>query len=393
MEFQSLASQYQSALLENVLPFWLNYSKDEQYGGYFTCLLPDGKVYDKDKFIWLQARQVWTFSMLFNQLEAKDEWLNFALHGADFLESHGRDQAGNWYFSLNQMGQPLIQPYNIFSDCFATMAFGQLYQATQKEKYAAIAIETFQNILDRQNNPKGAYNKVVPGTRPLKNFALPMILCNLCLEIESLLDSSLVNSTIQNCIQEVMQTFYDPSTGLILENVTSEGKFSDSFDGRLTNPGHAIEAMWFIMDLGRRNNQPELIEKATNILLKMLAFGWDKKHGGIFYFLDIKGYPTQQLEWDQKLWWVHLETLVALLKGYAFTQNRACWDWFKKVHDYTWSTFSDPNNGEWFGYCNRQGEILLPLKGGKWKGCFHVPRALFYCSQALKEISDSTKKQ
>ena len=23
------------------------------------------------------------------------------------------------------------------------------------------------------------------------------------------------------------------------------------------------------------------------------------------------------------------------------------------------------------------GEVLLPLKGGKWKGCFHVPRGLY----------------
>jgi N-acylglucosamine 2-epimerase len=24
-------------------------------------------------------------------------------------------------------------------------------------------------------------------------------------------------------------------------------------------------------------------------------------------------------------------------------------------------------------------EVLLNLKGGKWKGCFHVPRALLLC--------------
>jgi N-acylglucosamine 2-epimerase len=27
---------------------------------------------------------------------------------------------------------------------------------------------------------------------------------------------------------------------------------------------------------------------------------------------------------------------------------------------------------------------LLPLKGGKWKGCFHVPRALFEISNSLE---------
>lgn len=387
MDFKKLATQYQTELLENVLPFWKKYSKDLEYGGFFTCLLRDGQVFDTDKFIWLQARQVWTFSMLYNRLEQNPNWLAMAEHGARFLQEHGRDASGNWYFSLNQQGKPLVQPYNIFSDCFATIAFSQLYLATQKEEYAEIAVNTFGNILQRQNNPKGQYNKLVPGTRPLKNFALPMILSNLCLECEVLLEKELVETTIQNCIHEVMEVFYQKEHGLILENVTPEGNFSDSFEGRLLNPGHAIEAMWFIMDLGQRAENQTLIEKAVAIVLSTLEDGWDQQYGGLFYFMDIKGYPPQQLEWDQKLWWVHLETLVALLKGYHLTLNEACRPWFEKVHGYTWSHFCDREYGEWFGYLNRRGELLLPLKGGKWKGCFHVPRALFQCWQLLETIA------
>ena len=51
-----------------------------------------------------------------------------------------------------------------------------------------------------------------------------------------------------------MDVFYHSEFGLILENVHEDGSFSDSFEGRLLNPGHAIEAMWFIMDLGKRTN-------------------------------------------------------------------------------------------------------------------------------------------
>ena len=121
-------------------------------------------------------------------------------------------------------------------------------------------------------------------------------------------------------------------------------------------------------------------------MLKTLEVGWDQKYGGIFYFLDIKGYPTQQLEWDQKLWWVHLEALLGLIKGYQLSQNEACKNWFEKVHDYTWAHFPDPDDGEWWGYLNRRGERLLELKGGKWKGCFHVPRALFNCWKILDTL-------
>jgi N-acylglucosamine 2-epimerase len=56
------------------------------------------------------------------------------------------------------------------------------------------------------------------------------------------------------------------------------------------------------------------------------------------------------------------------------------------LHDYTWSHFADPEYGEWFGYLNRRGEVLLDLKGGKWKGCFHVPRALYLCWQQFETL-------
>ena len=385
---EQLINQYRNELEGSVIPFWMKHSKDTTHGGYFTCLTREGEVYDTDKFIWLQAREVWQFAKLYNSYEQREEWIEMALHGARFLQKHGVDEKGQWYFSLNQQGEPLVQPYNIFSDCFATMAFGQLYKATGNEEYGQLARDTFYSILKRQDNPKGTYNKAYPETRVLKNFALPMILSNLALEIESLLPQELIQETLDKIIHEVMNEFYFSEKGLVLENVSPEGQFVDCFEGRLLNPGHAIEAMWFMMDLGEKLNRPELIEKAVKITLDTLEYGWDKEHGGVFYFMDLKGHPTQQLEWDQKLWWVHLETLVALLKGYYHTGNEACWEWFEKVHDYALNHFSDPEHGEWFGYLNREGKVLLPLKGGKWKGCFHVPRGLMYCLQTLERIND-----
>src|SRR3954465_5690453 len=130
MDFKAYSAVYRNNLLNSVVPFWLNHSGDYENGGYNTCLDTYGKVYDTDKFMWLQCRQIWCFAMLYNQVEQKKEWLDFALHGGEFVMKHGRDANGNWYFSLTGAGQPLVQPYNIFSDCFATMALGRLYVAT-----------------------------------------------------------------------------------------------------------------------------------------------------------------------------------------------------------------------------------------------------------------------
>jgi N-acylglucosamine 2-epimerase len=78
--------------------------------------------------------------------------------------------------------------------------------------------------------------------------------------------------------------------------------------------------------------------------------------------------------------------MVAMLKGYSVTNDNRLWEWFEKLHDYSWQRFRDPEYGEWFGYLNRRGEVLLPLKGGKWKGCFHVPRGLYQSCKILEQL-------
>ena len=109
---------YKDTLLNSIIPFWEKYSIDSKYGGYFNCLDESGNIYDTDKFIWLQGRQAWTFSMLYNKVEKNEKWLRTAKNGIDFLINHGMDKDGNFFFSTTREGKPLIQPYNIFSDCF-----------------------------------------------------------------------------------------------------------------------------------------------------------------------------------------------------------------------------------------------------------------------------------
>ena len=387
MDFKKLANRYKTELLDSVLPFWLNKSIDKEYGGYFSCLDRDGSVYDTDKFIWLQGREVWLFSMLCNKLGEKQEWMDAAIQGAEFLNKYGHNGDYDFYFSLTREGKPLVEPYNIFSNTFACMAFAQLAKATGSEEYAEISRRIFKRILERRGNPKGKWSKAVPGTRPMKDFALPMIICNMALEVEDIInDPQQLEKTIDECLHEVLDVFYQPDLGCMLENVSSlDNSRLDCFEGREINPGHNLEALWFMMNLGIRRNDKALVNKCVEISLSVIEKGWDKEYGGIFYFLDSKGAPQQKLEWDQKLWWVHIESAIAMIKGYQLTGNKKCLEWFEKLDEYMWSHFKDPLHPEWFGYLNRRGEMLLPLKGGKWKGCFHVPRGLFEIWQILEK--------
>ncbi len=131
------------------------------------------------------------------------------------------------------------------------MAFAQYAKASGNEEFKTLAKNTYLNILSRKDNPKGIYKKST-GERNLKNFALPMILSNLVLELENILEPEGVERTIAFSVNEVMEVFLQKDSGLIYENVQQDGSLLDSFDGRLLYPGHAIEAMWFMIDIGVR---------------------------------------------------------------------------------------------------------------------------------------------
>ncbi|HTO93143.1 MAG TPA: AGE family epimerase/isomerase, partial [Bacteroidota bacterium] len=251
-----------------------------------------------------------------------------------------------------------------------------------------IALRTYRNILARMGNPKGRYAKAFPGTRPLRAFALPMILLNLTSELAWLLPPGEVTETLRRCADEILGLFLDREKRIIFEHVAPEGTRVDTFEGRLINPGHGIEGTWFLMDAAGRLGDPSITAQAVDALISTLRFGWDDRFGGIFGFRDAAGKPLQQLEWDQKFWWVHVEALIALAMGYRLTGRAECLAWLEKVHDYTWGHFPDPEYGEWFGYLDRRGDVLIPLKGGKWKGCFHIPRGLFMCSGIFAALAE-----
>lgn len=56
--------------------------------------------------------------------------------------------------------------------------------------------------------------------------------------------------------------------------------------------------------IAEQNKDQKLISQCCSIIDSTMEFGWDKEYGGLYYFLDIEGKPPQQLEWNQKLWYV-----------------------------------------------------------------------------------------
>jgi N-acylglucosamine 2-epimerase len=395
-EVEHLKERYRRNLEQSVIPFWLRHSLDRDHGGYLCCLARDGTVFDTDKFMWLQGRGVWMLSRLYTSYRAEPSWIEYARSGVEFMKAHGRNPEGDWYFALDRTGRPLVEAYNIFSDCFAAAGLAEYSRATGDGEARSIARATYHRIQERKDNPKGRFTKQIGANRPVKAMAFPMIQVWLAQEMGDLVEPGVREGYLRDAIAQVTNLHIDRHRKAVYERVYPDGSHPDCMEGRLLTPGHALEVLWFVLraveslpsdsTLYSSSERRAIVDLATEAMLWTADQGWDTTFGGFFYYLDAEGFPPEKLEWDMKLWWVHAEALCAFLLAWKLTGRTVFWEWFRRVDEYVWTHFDDPSCGEWFGYLHRAGDPSTTQKGGKWKGCFHVPRALMTCIRFFEEI-------
>jgi N-acylglucosamine 2-epimerase len=398
-----LESEFKSDLMDNVIPFWEKYSPDREMGGYYSCLDRDGSVFDTDKFLWMQGRELWCLSMLHRCVTPRDEWLDLARHGAEFIHRYGKADNGDYYFSLDRGGKPLVHPYNIFSDCFCAAGLAEYGKASGETWAVQSALKTWRRIQERALNPKGIWTKQIPGARPARAMAMSMIQLWMAEVFDGIIPSGELAGVVTTSIGAVLRHHIDREKKAVFERVLPDGRPLQGMDGRLLSPGHALETLWFILnalrklpeeskadiELPPKYSVTNLVGAISETMLWTIERGWDSTFGGIYYYRDFEGRPTDKLEADMKLWWVHAEALCAFLLAHRMTGERVYWDWFETIWAWTKEHFPDPEYGEWFGYLDVRGEPALSLKGGKWKGMFHIPRALLVCSNLLAEYGRS----
>ncbi len=383
-----LLAIYRDGLLQDTLPFWINHCVDREYGGFMFALDRDGSVLDTDKGMWQQGRFTWMLANLYNSVEPREEWLELAKHGVDFIRKYGFDENGRMFFQVTRDGRPVRKRRYLFTETFGVVALAAYAKASGDEQAKQEALDLFNLITRYLTTPELTPPKFYPETRSGKALAIPMIMI-VTIQVlrETIGEVDFCNELIDKNIAEIERDFMKPEFEAVLETVGPNGEFIDHFDGRMLCPGHAIEAAWFILhEAKQRNNDPKLITLGTKILDWMWKQGWDQEYGGILYYRDVKGLPVQEYWQDMKFWWPHNEAIIATLLAYQITGDEKYAQWHQMVHDWAHKNFPDPEHGEWYGYLHRDGRISVPLKGNLWKGPFHLPRMQLYCWKLAEEM-------
>lgn len=383
-----LKTIYKNELLNHVMPFWEKYSIDNKYGGYLHYLGTKGDVIGYDKAIWLQGRECWIFARLYNHVEQKEKWLQNAKIGYDFLRKYAFDDRGKMYFSVTREGKPLRMRRYYFSETFMIIACAEYSKASGDNDAMDFAKKLFKRTCDYYLNQNEEFTpaKVNPDTRPMIGHSVPMILMSTAQILRDCGCSNEYDDLISNFIETIFNKFVKPDLKVLIETTDPDGNIIDTPEGRLLNPGHAIESAWFMLTEAEYRKDNDLIKKACDIIKWSFDIGWDKEYGGLFTFVDLKGLPPEKMEWDMKYWWPHNELLYASLLAYHLTGDEHFSKIFETAHEYSFDKFSDPENGEWHGYLHRDGSVAMDVKGTMYKGAFHVPRQLLYTWKLLEKM-------
>ena len=371
--------------LDRCVNFWLKNGMDSVHGGVYTCLDRMGKIFSTDKSVWMQGRCGWIFAFLCSRYGVKPEWLAASKSCLDFMEKYciNRGAGDRMYFTVTEDGQPLRQRRYCFSEAFYAMANAEYYGVTGEKECldrARRAYDLYWELNHGMADPTGLGPKTIPETRTGRSFGIPMIYLN----VTSVLmrvdpeHRKLYEERAKSCVDDIFAYHVHPELKCVLENVGPNGEARLNYtEGRIVNPGHDIEGVWFLLEQAARTNDPSLVEKAETIFNWAITAGWDKEYGGLLYFVDCLGNPPEAYEHDMKLWWPHDEILIASLMLYRDTGKQEYLDWFYKTLDYSKAHFSDPEYGEWYGYLRRDGKPTEPAcKGSTFKGPFHLPRML-----------------
>jgi len=383
---KELKNLYREVLLNDIVPFWTKHSVDWVNGGYYSYLDRDGTILNTDKSVWILGRQCWLYSRLYNTVEKRSEWLDIAKNGYDFLNKYCFDSDGRMFFQVTQDGKPLRKRRYFYSETFAVMAYVEYAKATGNDESLEKARNVYKSIIRMYETPGILTPKIIPETRKLRSHANTMSLLATSLVINEADESSYYEKVIDSCVNDIFRYFVKKDRKALLEVVGENGEIIDNPDGRCINPGHSIESSWFLMHVGMQKNDRSIINQALEILDWSFGRGWDKEFGGLLSFVDLDNKPPEKVEWDMKYWWPHNETLYAMLLAHYITGDARYEALYKKVHEWTFKHFPDPEYGEWFGYLHRDGSVSLPIKGSVWKGPFHISRQLLYGIELLEKM-------
>jgi len=383
-------------LRENILPFWLKHTRDEQRGGFFGEISHDLKISrDAERGALLTARILWTFASAYRHYPQAD-YLAMAKWAYDDLMNHFWDeQHGGFFWSGNADGKPTNQRKQVYGQAFGIYALTEYYRVTQDPVALDRAIQVYK-LLEHHARERtfGGYLEAFAGDwSPIEDVRLSQIDLN--------------SPKSQNTHLHVMEGYTNllrvwPDEGLrrsqrelietmitrILDSKTHHLGLFFSNDWKLDTDrisyGHDIEAAWLLHEAALVVGDADLLKRVRQIAVEIARVTAEEAlepDGSLLYEGTPKGVTQTYREW-----WSQAEGAVGFVDAYQLSGDEKYLTIGLRLWDFIEQNLVDREHGEWYRMVSREGEKSTDPKVSFWKCPYHNGRACLELAERLKKI-------
>ena len=391
---QALSAAIEHELLSNILPFWLRYGVDSEFGGFRGQITNDLRIDPyANKGLILNARILWTFSRVYDVYRT-EEFRNTAQRAYEYMLRHFHDDLyGGFYWMVDYQGTPTDTRKRIYGQAFVIYALAEFYRATGQQHALDMALETYRVI------EKISYDRVNQGYFETyeRNWRLAndQRLSEIDMDEKKSMNTHLhlleaYATLLQQWDDEILRAKLRELIILFRDRIINPDNrhmllfFNEKWEPRSDHIsyGHDIEASWLLVEAAEALGDNLLFREVKETSVRLARAVFDEaldSDGGLLYEANADG----PLDTD-KHWWPQAETLVGFLNAYQISGEKH----FLKAAENSWGFIDkyivDHKNGEWFWKVSRDGVASNDkYKVDPWKCPYHNSRA---CLEALHRL-------
>ena len=322
-KFKTMASEAYRVLIEN---FW-----DNENGGIFWSVSPDGKPVDTKKQFYAQAFFIYALSEYF--LAFQDETARqLAISMFLILERYGIEFEHGGYIEA----------------CTADWSKIENQRLSAKDMNVRKSMNTHLHILEAYTN------------------------------LYSIWKNDSVKQKLESLVYIFLEEIYDHRTGHF------KLFFDDDWTrrGNTISYGHDIEGSWLLINAARALEDKILVQKVIPMALKLVettvAEG-QRDNGGIVYERE-KG--ELKVEYH---WWPQAEAVIGFFNAWQVSGDEKYVDLAIKSWNFIQKYIIDQKNGEWFWGVDQNFSLLPKDKINEWKAPYHNGRM---CLEMIRRMGN-----
>jgi len=383
----------EAELRNDILPFWLQHTRDRKRGGFFGEITNDLTVKaDEPRGALLTSRILWTFSAAYRHYKdpACLEMARWAYD--DLLARFWDNEQGGLYWSITANGKPRDTRKVIYGQAFGIYALAEYHRATGDRAPLDRAIELYRLVESHGHDLVNhgyfeefnrEWKRLANGRRSLVSTAAKSQ--NTMLHVMEAYANLLrvwpdpeLRANLIDLVDVMMTRVLNPTNHHLRLFLTDDwAPRSDDISF-----GHDIEFSWLLLETAEVLGDHDLIAKTRTASLEVaratLAEGVDKD-GGLLSEAGPKGLTNTNKEW-----WQQAEAVTGFFNAYQLSGDPRFLQASQRSWDFIEAHVIDHKYGEWYNLLNRDCAVLSHDKVSLWKCPYHDGRT---CLEMVERLT------